>query len=133
MSLSLRSAARTGASAELVREAGMGLVQFLASTAVMIEYEAVCTRTEHVEASGLTRTQMRVFLDAIASLCEPVRTHFLWRPQLRDPSDEMVLETAINGRADAIVSFNVADYGIAVDRFGVEILGPYETLKRIRE
>ena len=35
-------------------------------------------------------------------IVEPVRIHYLWRPQLRDPEDEMVLETAVNGRADAI-------------------------------
>jgi hypothetical protein len=44
--------------------------------------------------------------DAAVGFAEPVAVHFLWRPQLRDPCDEMVLETAVNGRAAAIVTFN---------------------------
>ncbi len=65
-------------------------------------------------------------------LAEPVKTHFLWRPQLRDPNDEMVLEAAVNGRADAVVTFNVRDYGDAASRFGVEVLLPREAIARIK-
>ena len=57
-------------------------------------------------------------------MAEPVKTHFLWRPQLRDPGDEMVLEAAVNGRADALVTFNLRDFGSAPSRFGVELLLP---------
>ena len=49
-------------------------------------------------------------LDGLAALAEPVETHFLWRPRLRDPADEMVLEAAVNGQANAIVTFNLRDY-----------------------
>ena len=48
---------------------------------------------------------------ALIAMCEPVETHFLWRPQLRDPNNERVLEAAVNGRADAIVTFNRRDFG----------------------
>jgi len=60
-----------------------------------------------------------VFLDAVAGLVQPVQSHFIWRPQLRDPSDAMVLEAAVNGAADAIVSFNHRDCGRAPASFGV--------------
>lgn len=73
-----------------------------------------------------------MFLDAVVALAKPVETHFLWRPQLRDPADEMVLEAAINGRADAIVTFNRRDFAPAAERFGLEILLPREALKRIQ-
>jgi len=53
------------------------------------------------------------------------------RPQLRDPNDEMVLEAAVNGRADALATFNVRDYATAATRFGVEILLPGEAIARI--
>lgn len=56
---------------------------------------------------------------------------FLWRPLLRDPADEMVLEVAINGRADALVTFNRRDFGNAPARFGIEVLSPQEALKRM--
>jgi predicted nucleic acid-binding protein len=72
-------------------------------------------------------------VDAVVALVEPVETHFLWRPQLRDPGDEMVLEAAVNGRASALVTFNIRDYGDVPARFGVEVLVPREALKRIRK
>ncbi len=58
---------------------------------------------------------------------------FLWRPQLRDPNDEMVLETAVNGRADAIVTFNVRDFATAPGQFGIEVLKPAEVLRRLNQ
>lgn len=65
------------------------------------------------------------------ALAEPVEIHFLWRPQLTDPGDEMVLETAINGRADAIVTFNVRDFRVVQSQFGIEILRPRDAIRRI--
>jgi len=71
------------------------------------------------------------FLAALASVLEPVDVHIAWRPQLRDPSDEMVLEAAINGRADAIVTFNVRDFAVACERFGLMAVPPSVALKRV--
>jgi len=51
---------------------------------------------------------------------------------LRDAGDEMVLEAAVNGRADALVTFNVRDFGKVPGRFGIEVLLPRDALKRIR-
>ena len=75
---------------------------------------------------------MKIFLTAVVAMAEPVMTHFLWRPQLRDLGDEMVLEAAINGRADALVTFNVRDFGTAPAQFGVQILLPREAIRRIK-
>ena len=57
--------------------------------------------------------------------------HFLWRPQLRDPKDEMVLETALNARADALVTFNRADFEPACAKLGVELLSPSQFLEKL--
>jgi predicted nucleic acid-binding protein len=54
------------------------------------------------------------------------------RPQLRDPGDEMVLETAVNVRADALVTFNVRDFGTVPVRFGIEVMIPREAIGRMR-
>jgi predicted nucleic acid-binding protein len=72
-----------------------------------------------------------VFINALIGLAEPVDVHFLWRPQLRDPGDEMVLETAVNGRAEALVTFNQRDYGRVPASFGIEVLLPREALRGI--
>ena len=102
----------------------------LASVALFLEYEAVLTRAEHLLASGTTRAQVAGFLDFLTGLVKPVKFHYLWRPQLGDVADEMVLETAINGRADAIVTFNARHFGPAA-RFGIEVIRPDEALRRL--
>jgi hypothetical protein len=70
-------------------------------------------------------------IDAVIAMAEPVETHFLWRPQLRDPGDEIVLEAAVNGRAGAIVTFNRKDYGDIPVRFGLKVIAPADALRRI--
>ncbi len=123
----------TGASAAIVRSARQRQTKLLLSVALAMEYEAVCKRPEHRLEAGLSSRQVEIFLDAIIAMAEPVRTHFLWRPQLRDPNDEMVLEAAVNGQADALVTFNVRDYGRSGTRFGVEVLLPREAIGRIKQ
>lgn len=82
-------------------------------------------------AAELSERQIDTFVNALIAMAEPVETHFLWRPQLRDPNDEMVLEVAVNGRADALVTFNLRDYGSVPSRFGVELMLPREAIGRI--
>jgi len=122
----------TGASAAILRLARDERVTLLANVALALEYEAVCSRPEHAKAAGLTRAEVDVFVDAVIALVEPVESHYLWRPQLRDPADEMVLEAAVNGRATAIVTFNARDFGESATRFGVGLLAPSEALRRMR-
>ncbi len=77
------------------------------------------THGEHQLASGLGEQEIGKFLDALAALVRPVETHFLWRRQFRNSGDEMVLESAFNGQAKAIVTFNARDFGRAAP--GLEI------------
>jgi len=75
---------------------------------------------------------VKTTLDIDDRLLEPVESHFLWRPQLRDPADEMVLEAAVNGGATAIVTFNARDFGASAAGFGLALLTPSSALRRIR-
>lgn len=127
---SLRS--QRGASREIIRRIGLGEITALASVAMMIEYESVLKRPEHLQAANLTATQVDTFLNALANLMVPVTPYFLWRPQLRDPNDEMILETAVNGQAAAIVTFNVRHFGIAPSCFGISVLRPGDLMRRLR-
>jgi putative PIN family toxin of toxin-antitoxin system len=122
----------TGASAAILRLARQGGATLLLTVALALEYEAVCREAEHQLASGLSAPEIDVFLDALIALAGPVQTHFLWRPQLHDPDDEMVLEAAVNGQAGMLVTFNLRDFGSAPSRFGIEVLLPREALKRLR-
>ncbi len=121
----------TGASAALLRSIRRGQGVLLLSATLLFEYEAICRRPDHRLATGLTAGDIEVFLDGLVFLAEPVETHFRWRPQLRDPGDEMVLETAVNGRAAGIVTFNRRDYGETPARFGLLLLSPGEALRRL--
>ncbi|HXR35980.1 MAG TPA: putative toxin-antitoxin system toxin component, PIN family [Candidatus Binataceae bacterium] len=122
----------SGASAAIMRLARQGRITLMMSVALALEYEAVCRLPEHRLAAGLSEQEVDVFLTAIIAIAKPVETHFLWRPQLRDPDDEMVLEAAVNGRADILVTFNMKDFGDAPLRFGIEVLLPRETMARIK-
>lgn len=114
----------------MLRLVGMGRMSILATPA--LEYEEVLARPEQRAIHGLSTRQVERFLTALASAIEPVTIHIAWRPQLSDPADEMVLEAAINGRADAIVTFNVKDF-IRAGRFGISIVRPVDLLDRIRQ
>jgi putative PIN family toxin of toxin-antitoxin system len=122
----------TGASAALLMAARRGDIAIAANVALAVEYEATCTRAEHVLASGLSAHQVGIFLDAVVAMVEPIDSHFLWRPMLRNPADELVLEAAVNGRAAAIVTFNQRDFGAVPLQFGVEVLTPIDALRRIK-
>jgi putative PIN family toxin of toxin-antitoxin system len=121
-----------GASAAILQAARQGRITLVVSVALAVEYEAVCRRAKHRLASGLSGREVDIFLDAVIAMAEPVETHFLWRPQLRDPGDELVLETAIDGSAEALVTFNIRDYGAAPVAFGSAVLRPADAIKRIR-
>ena len=102
------------------------------SVALVYEYSEACRNPEQRDASGLSEAQVDVVIDTLCLVGDEVVTRYQWRPQLRDPSDEMVLEAAINGRADALVTFNMRDFGEAPQRFGIPVLPPVEALRRIR-
>jgi predicted nucleic acid-binding protein len=121
-----------GASAAILRTARQGGITLLVSVALAMEYEATCSEAEHRLAAGLSDREVEIFLDAVVAMAEPVKTYFLWRPQLRNPGDEMVLETAVNGQADALVTFNLRDFGAVPARFGIELMIPREAIRRMR-
>ena len=121
----------TGASAAILLAAADRQVELIMSVPLVIEYEATCSLAEHRLAAGLGAGEVEAFLDGLVALAEPAECHFLWRPRLRDPDDEMVLETAINGQAEAIVTFNLRDFGEVPADFGIEVLQPSAALRRI--
>lgn len=103
------------------------------SVPLMLEYEAVLTRREHLAAAGITAEELDIVLDALAAVIEPVRLSFLWRPRLKDAADDMVLETAVNGMADRLVTFNLKHLGKAALEFGIRTMRPGEALREITE
>jgi putative PIN family toxin of toxin-antitoxin system len=123
---------RTGASAALLKLALDRRITLLANVPLCFEYEAKCTMPLHCQAAGFTEDEALVFVDAVVALVEPVETWYRWRPLLRDHDDEMVLEAAVNGQADALVSFNHRDYGNVPGMFNIALLTPSQALRRFR-
>ena len=125
----------TGASRWLLRAAlqRRRKLTLLVSVPLLIEYEAVMTRTEHLKAARLSAADIGTLLDAVAATCEPVELAYLWRPLLSDANDDMVLEAAVNGRADAIVTFNLRDFGAAAEQFNIAVLSPGDAVQRLEK
>jgi putative PIN family toxin of toxin-antitoxin system len=105
----------------------------LVTTALFFEYEDVLNRPEQQLATGMSKDDVMGFLAALASAAEPVDVHFMWRPQLADPADELVLEAAVNGRASAIVTHNARDFLPAAGDFGIKVITPSVMLQRMRK
>jgi putative PIN family toxin of toxin-antitoxin system len=121
---------RAGASNALLRRLDKNDFVMLTSVPLFFEYEAVLTRAEHLFAGRTTRANTVAFLDYLSGIIAPVKFHYLWRPQLADVADEMVLETAINGQADCIVTINIRHFR-AAGQFGIAVIRPDEALRRL--
>lgn len=104
----------------------------LLSVPLILEYEAVLAREEHSAKHGLGAAELEELIRALAGVAEQVQIRFLWRPILPDPADDMVLETAVNGRADLLVTFNLDDFVAAAKRFGLRVVRPAEALSQLR-
>ena len=118
-----------GASRRVLEAALDRRFELLLSVPLIFEYEAVLSRPEHLAASGASAQDVSDVLDGLAAVGKRVRLAFRWRPTLNDPDDDMVLETAINGQASAIVTFNVRDFLPFASEFGCLVLRPGEFLR----
>ena len=122
---------RLGASNRLLELVAEESLVPLVTTALFLEYEEVLKRPEQRLATGMDEKDIAGFMAAFASSAEPVEVHFLWRPQLADPDDEIVLEAAVNGRSEVIVTHNVRHFEPAAGQFGLEVVTRGAFLKRI--
>jgi putative PIN family toxin of toxin-antitoxin system len=130
---SLRS--RRGASFQLLKWVieGDPRLQILLSVPLFLEYEAVLKREEQLAANHLQVQDIDTILDMLAARAKKIKIPFLWRPQLKDPKDEMVLEVAANGQGEAIITFNRKDFLPATKRFNFQILSPSAFYAQIQE
>jgi predicted nucleic acid-binding protein len=121
-----------GASRQLLLAALNRQFELLLSVPLMLQYQAVLTRPEHLAACGLSATDVGAILDDLAAVARPVRLAFRWRPRLSDPDGDMVLETAINGGASAIVTFNQRDFVSGTIGFSCAVILPGTALRQVR-
>jgi putative PIN family toxin of toxin-antitoxin system len=119
----------SGASFRIVSALPERTFQPVVSAPLFFEYEEVLSRPDRFP--HLMPRDIAQFLDFVASVCECCPISFLWRPALPDPDDDRVLEAAVAGRADAIVTYNRRDFA-GSDRFGIRILSPQAFLKEMK-
>jgi putative PIN family toxin of toxin-antitoxin system len=120
---------RRGAAFRLLALVGSGAFDHCLSTPLLFEYEAIVKRPDL--RIRMTRDAIERILDYLCSTAHRQRIHFLWRPFLRGPADDMVLELAVAGRCDAIVTYNLRDFE-GIERFGIRAMTPQQVLARLR-
>jgi putative PIN family toxin of toxin-antitoxin system len=116
-----------GASYLLLEQLSDSKFDFALSASLVFEYEEVLKR--NIKNLQFTENQLDEFLDSIVSLGKHYTSHFLWRPYLKDPKDDMVLELAVVANAKYIITFNLKDF-VGVDRFGIEVIELMSFLRR---
>lgn len=120
-----------GAANAVVAECILGRVTPLMGTALIMEYEAQLRRPGLFRASRLSTAERDEVFDIFAAACRWTRIYYGWRPNLRDEGDNHVIELAIAGNAQAIVTRNTRDFTLATElRFpNLRILTPQQLLK----
>jgi putative PIN family toxin of toxin-antitoxin system len=121
---------RRGASFRLMRLVGRDRFRTVVSVPLVLEYESAAKRVSR--SAGLRHSDIDDVLDYLCKVSEHRQIFYLWRPHLRDPSDDMVLELAVEAEADAIVTHNVRDFSGA-EEFGIRVLRPQDLLREIGE
>ncbi|OJT99046.1 MAG: putative toxin-antitoxin system toxin component, PIN family [Rhizobium sp. 63-7] len=123
---------RNGASFVILKLIGQQRIKPLVTVSLFLEYEAVLKRPEQMSAHGLSELQVDQLLAGFLSIAEPIDVHFRWRPQLSDPKDELVLEAAVNGRAEVMLTHNLRDFEAVQRKFNLGIMRPSRFLELIR-
>ena len=119
---------RQGASHRLLQLIDGGLFETVVSVALVLEYEAAAKRT--TKGNKLTNAEIDSIIDFLCSVAVHQRIHYLWRPFLKDPKDDMVLELAVAAQCSHILTFNAKDFA-GSNRFGIRIQRPAEFLNTI--
>lgn len=121
-----------GASRRLLLGARDRRFTLLVSVPLVSEYESVLLRPEHLAAAGATESEMLALIDDILAVAEAVDRYYLVRPLLDDPADHHVVETAVNGWADLLISLNIRDLAPAARLYPFRLVTPREALTVLR-
>jgi putative PIN family toxin of toxin-antitoxin system len=118
---------RRGASFAILRRIGQGWIPSI-SVALILEYEAVGKR--EAQRLKISENTVEAIVRAFCFVGRETDIPFRLRPVLPDPGDEFILELAVAGRVEAIVTHNVRHF-VGAERFGIQVLTPREFLRTI--
>lgn len=121
---------RNGASFRLLSLIDSSRFELAVSVPLVLEYEAVAKR--HPRTTGLSVSDVDAIIDYICSIAIHNKIYYLWRPFLRDPKDDMILELAVVSNSKYIVTHNTADFK-GIEKFTLRVAKPREFLREIGE
>jgi putative PIN family toxin of toxin-antitoxin system len=121
-----------GAAAEVIRMALRSELVTLMDYKLACEYREVTLRPGHMHASGRSIADTEAIVDALEAIAEPVFVAFRHRPLSPDEDDNLVLDVAINGIADAILTNNIKDFKGPAKQFDIEVMTPVALLNNTR-
>lgn len=119
-----------GASFRIITLLDKGVFRINLSVPLVVEYEDTATRV--LPQTRLTSQDLSDILDYLCQVGDQHQIYYLWRPFLRDPRDDMVLELAVAAECDAIITFNEKDFS-GVEVFGLRAISPRQFLREIGE
>lgn len=121
----------TGPSREVIRYCLQGIYQPLMGNALFLEYESVIKRESIQRNCKLSKSEIKVLLEAFLSVCQWVNIYYLWRPNLIDEADNHLVELAVAGHASVIVTNNIKDFHKTELLFpNLSILKPEDIIRR---
>jgi len=118
-----------GASYQILRAIERGQIQIILSTTLLFEYEDILNRKK--PELGLSEKQIEAVLDNLCRLSEHQKIYYLWRPFLKDPNDDHILELAVASQTEIIVTHNIKDFN-GIDNSGIRAIPPKQLLKEIK-
>jgi len=119
---------KKGASYKLLMLTGSDKFQIVLSVPLVLEYEEVVVR--NVEKTELSIDEIGDIIDYLCSISEHKEIYYLWRPFLKDPDDDMLLELAVSAGCNIIVTYNKNDFK-GVDKFGIQVMTAKEFIEEI--
>lgn len=114
---------KNGFSYKILKKIAEDLFEFYISTPLVLEYEAVLTNMKNI--TGLEVEDITAFIDYICYAGIQTKIYYLWRPFLKDPFDDHLLELAVSSGSKYIVTFNLKDYK-EIEKFGVQAITPQD-------
>ena len=118
-----------GASYQILRAIERGQIQIILSTTLLFEYEDILNRKK--SELGLSEKQIEAVLDNLCRLSDHQKIYYLWRPFLKDPNDDHILELAVASQTEIIVTHNIKDFN-GINNFGIRAITPKQLLKEIK-
>jgi len=117
---------KRGASFKLLTLIGQNKFNINLSVPLILEYEDVAKRL--IGRIALNEEDINDILNYICSVSNRREIFYLWRPFLKDPKDDMVLELAVTSNCDMIITYNKKDFKGVEEYFGIRLLTPKELL-----